>query len=230
MWGHELWAKPVFGVALTIGIFELSYYMSGKYRRIHPLLLCSALLIAILSLLDIPYEDYNNGGQWITFLLGPATVALALPLYRNWQRIMAEWKMLLFGVVFGAVVSLAANAGIVFLLGGDRALAAAMMPKSATTPIAIELVRLYGGVPELGAVFTVLTGLFGSLVGVSFLRLIGIRGDKAIGLAVGTAAHGIGTAKVMRDSETQGAYSGLAMGLMGVVLTLLSVPLTLWFF
>ncbi|MBB3113913.1 putative murein hydrolase (TIGR00659 family) [Paenibacillus phyllosphaerae] len=230
MWGHEVWSMPVFGVAATIGVFELSLQLSKRYRWIHPLLLCSVILIVMLSVLDIPYEDYNQGGSLITFLLGPATVALALPLYRNWQRIMEQWLPILVGVTLGACVSLAGNAAIVLCLGGNEELAASMMPKSATTPIALELVRLYGGVPELGAVFTVLTGLFGSLVGVSFLRLIGVRSDRAIGLAVGTAAHGIGTAKVMRDSQVQGAYAGLAMGVMGVVMTVLSVPVTLLFF
>lgn len=225
---NELWSQPLSGVALTVALYAAASAAGRRYRRLHPLLLCSGSLIAVLIVFDIPYESYNKGGSLISFLLGPATVALAVPLYRHWRTIRSQWRPIVIGVVSGAAFSLAANAWLAYAFGGSRELLLTMLPKSTTAPIAIELVRMYGGIPELGAVFTVLTGLLGSLVGVSFLRLIGVKCDLPIGIAIGTAAHGIGTARVLRDSELQGAYAGLAMGLTGVIMSVLSVPIYYW--
>lgn len=223
-------ATPTFGVALTVVMYVAALAIHARWKFWHPLLLCSVGIIGVLLLFRIPYESYAEGGRIISFGLGPATVALAVPLYKHRERIRAYWKPLVGGVVAGAGMSLAANAVLVLSLGGSRELLLTMLPKSATTPISIELVSMLGGIPELGAVFTVLTGLFGSMTGTWFLHRIGVKSDLAVGLAMGTAAHGIGTAKVLRDSELQGAYAGLAMGMTGVALSLVTVPLYLLLF
>ncbi|MFS0728253.1 LrgB family protein [Paenibacillus sp. 1P07SE] len=216
----ELFMAPVFGVALTVVIYMLSMKASLRFRWLHPLFTCSLAIIAILLLLDIPYEHYMAGGEWITFLLGPATVALAVPLHRHWALIRDQLLPITAGICVGVFVGFASNALLIRSFGGSDELLFTTLPKSATAPIAIELVGRLGGIPELGAVLTVLTGLFGSMVGVWCLRRIGIHTDLAIGVAMGTAAHGIGTAKVLRDSELQGAYSSLAMGLTGILISL----------
>lgn len=224
----EFYALPAFGVGATLIAYMLSLRLFRRYRALHPVLVSSAILIALLLLLRIPYESYQAGGQWITLLMGPAIVALAVPLYTHWPRIKAAWRPIVLGVTTGTLASLAANAAIVAALGGERELLLSMLSKSATTPISIELTRLFGGVPALAAVFTVLTGLFGSMIGSWFLRKVGMKSDMAIGIAVGTAAHGIGTGKVLRDSELQGAYSGLAMGLTGLVMSVAAMPIVAW--
>jgi len=224
----DLYAHPAFGVGITLIVYMLSLRLARRYRSLHPVLVSSACLIGLLLLLRIPYTSYQAGGQWITFLMGPATVALAVPLYTHWQRIKAAWRPIVLGVTTGTLSSLAANAALVAAFGGERELLLSMLSKSATTPISIELTRLFGGVPEIAAVFTVLTGLFGSMIGSWFLRKVGMKSDMAIGIAVGTAAHGIGTGKVLRDSELQGAYSGLAMGLTGLVMSIAAMPIIAW--
>lgn len=218
-------AEPLFGVAATLLVYALSLKVVRRFPAVHPVLFSAICLIMLLLVLRVPYEDYNRGGQWITFLLGPATVALAVPLYTNWERIVREWRPILLGVTTGTASSLALNAALAAVFGGDETLLRSMLSKSTTTPVSIELTRLFGGVPELAAVLTVLTGIYGSMVGVWFLRRIGIRGDLPIGIAVGTAAHGIGTGRLLRDSELQGAYSGLAMGLTALVISVMAVPI-----
>ncbi|WP_020614854.1 LrgB family protein [Paenibacillus daejeonensis] len=221
----EWWMAPVFGVALTVGIYMLSITANRRLRWLHPLFTCSVLIIAILLLLDIPYDDYMAGGEWITFLLGPATVALAVPLHKHWELIRNQLLPITTGITVGVAVGFASNAFLIRAFGGSDELLFTVLPKSATAPISIEIVARLGGIPELGAVLTVLTGLFGSMVGTWCLRKIGVHTDLAIGIAMGTAAHGIGTAKVLRDSERQGAYSSLAMGLTGI---LISVAAMFW--
>ncbi|MFD0712696.1 LrgB family protein [Paenibacillus sp. GCM10027626] len=220
----SLWSHPAFGIGLTLIMYGLALKLARKNSRFHPLFLCSAGIIAVLVIFRIPYESYSVGGQWITQLLGPATVALSVPLYTHWKRIVAQWRPIVLGVTTGTMSSLGANALLTWGLGGDRQLVLTMLPKSTTAPISLELVRMLGGIPELGALFTVLTGLYGSMIGTWFLGKLGIRDDLAIGIATGTAAHGIGTGKVIRDSELQGAYSGLAMGLAGLVMSVLTIP------
>ncbi len=225
----SFYAHPAFGVGVTLIVYMLSLRLVRRYPSLHPVLVSSACLIALLLIFRIPYSSYQAGGQWITFLMGPATVALAVPLYLHWPRIVAAWRPILLGVTTGTLSSIAANGALVWAFGGDRGLQLSMLSKSTTTPISIEVTRLLGGVPELAAVFTVITGLFGSMVGAWFLRRVGLSSDLAIGLAIGTAAHGIGTGRVLRDSELQGAYSGLAMALTGLVISIAAVPLIVWF-
>jgi len=224
----ELTTHPMFGISITLLVYGISLKIGRRFRSIHPVLFCSVILVAFLMLLRIPYEDYNIGGSWISLLLGPATVALAVPLYVHRERIFKAWKPIITGVLTGTACSLALNYALVILLGGDHELMLTMLAKSTTAPVSIELTRLLGGVPEMAAVFTVLTGIFGSMIAPWFLYRIGVRDDMSIGIAVGTAAHGIGTGRIIRDSEIQGAYSGMAMALTALIISLLCMPLNIW--
>ncbi|WP_426453757.1 LrgB family protein [Paenibacillus sp. S-38] len=225
---REFADQPLFGIALTILSYTAALGLQRKWKALHPLLSCSVMIMLVLYLLQLPYEAYRKGGDYIVFLLGPATVALGVPLYKNAQRIGRSMLPILSGVTAGSVAALLLAAGLVWALGGSRELLLSMMPKSVTSPVAIEISRQAGGFHELTAVLTVLTGLTGSLFGPAFLRLSGVRDDIAVGTAIGTSAHGIGTARIIRDSELAGSVSGFAMGAAAIITSLLFIPLYGW--
>jgi putative effector of murein hydrolase len=182
-------------------------------------------MIVLLVACNIPYENYKAGGDIVTFFLGPATVALAVPLYKSAQAMKGKIRAIVLGSAIGSLSGLLSVALLMWALNGVKDTMLAMLPKSATSPIAIELARQLGGTPELGGVFAVLTGLLGSMVGPLLLRKAGVRSDIAIGTAVGTASHGIGTARLLRDSELRGGVSGFAMGLSSIITPLLCIPI-----
>jgi len=230
MW-NELTTMPLFGVGLTLGVFFLAqqlYRRSGSILA-NPVAVSIAAIIAILLSLDIPYASYAEGGDYILFLLGPSVVALALPLYQRRQEILARKVPILAGIVAGAVASVASASGLAWLLGGSEEVVLSMAPKSVTTPIAIGIAEKIGGLPPLTAAIVVLTGCLGAICGPEFCRLLGIRDKAATGLAVGTAAHGIGTARMLEVDRLGGAVAGLAIGLNGLVTAFL-VPLLFWVF
>ncbi|ALS22478.1 MULTISPECIES: LrgB family protein [Paenibacillus] len=226
---QELSAEPLFGISLTVIAYAVALKCQQKWKGLHPLLISSILIIAVLMLMRIPYEAYKKGGDYIVFLLGPATVALGVPLYKNAQRIGRNFLPIITGVTVGSVSALMMSAGLVWSLGGSRELLITMMPKSVTSPVAMEIARQAGGIPELTAAMTVLTGLIGSLLGPALLRLAGVREDISLGTAIGTAAHGIGTARMIRDSELAGSISGFAMGVTAIITSVLFVPIYIWF-
>ncbi len=215
-----LTSQPLFGIGLTLSVFVLAQKIYQKKNRnvlLTPVAVTIATIIVILSLSGIPYTAYFNGGQFIHFLLGPSVVALAVPLYRRRHEIYAKRGPILAGVVAGALVSIVTASGLTWLLGGSREVVLSMAPKSVTTPIAIGLAEKIGGIPELTAAIVVLTGCLGAICGPEFCRLIGITSPAATGLAVGTASHGIGTARMLELDHFAGAVSGLAIGLNGLV-------------
>jgi predicted murein hydrolase (TIGR00659 family) len=221
--------QPMFGISVTVLAYVLALIIGRRWSWLHPLLVCSALIILVLIAGGISYEDYKIGGGMIEFFLGPATVALGVPMYKHAQKIKNSFVSIVAGITVGSVMGIASAAALVWCLGGSRDILLAMMPKSVTSPIAIEIIRSFGGIPELGAVFTVLTGLLGSMIGPEVLRWFGIREDIAIGTAVGTSAHGIGTARLIRESELRGSISGFSMGLTGIITSVLFIPLY-WIF
>lgn len=221
----EFVAQPLFGIALSVICYSIALIVNRKRRWLHPLFLSSGLVIAFLLAGDIPYEAYRVGGDMLIFFLGPATVALGIPLYKNARRIQSNLAAILGGITVGSVSALILSAAFVWSLGGSKELMLTMMPKSVSSPIALEISRQSGGIPELTAVLTVLTGLIGSMFGPVLLRLSGVRDDISIGTAIGTAAHGIGTARIIRDSELQGSVSGFAMGAAAIITSILFIPL-----
>jgi predicted murein hydrolase (TIGR00659 family) len=225
---YEMFNQPLFGVTVSVVAYALGIGLSQKYPRIHPLFVSSLSIILLLLATNIPYEAYKIGGDWLSFLLGPATVALGVPLYKFRNLIKKQLFAILTGVVMGSIAGIVSAGSFMWMLGGSKQLVLTMMPKSVSAPIAIELSKLVGGIPELSAVVTVLTGLFGSMLGISFLKRLGIRGSLATGIATGTAAHGIGTAKLMHSSEIEGSYSAFAMALSGIVTSVLFIPIVWW--
>ena len=226
----DLASTPLFGIALTLLVFRLAeiLYRRTRFILFNPVALSILAIILLLKSLKVPYADYAHGGDMILFLLGPAVVALALPLYQRRAEIMRRKLPILAGIFAGAVTSIVTAAGTAWVLGGSRDVVLSLVPKSVTTPIAIGIVEKIGGIVPLTAALVVLTGCLGAVCGPEFCKLVGIRSKAAMGLAVGTAAHGIGTARVLEEDRFAGAVSGLAIGLNGLMTTLL-VPL-LWLF
>ncbi|NLY52296.1 MAG: LrgB family protein [Firmicutes bacterium] len=220
----EIVSSKTFGAAFTVSIFLLAQRLHRRYPSpvTHPLLISSLGIILFLEILEIDYSRYNQGGELISFFLGPATVALALPLYRRTEEIRRRVVMILTSVGAGAAAAMVVAALVVKLLGGGPRLVLSMIPKSVTTPIAVEISAIIGGEGALTGVFVVLTGILGAMFGPEFLRVCGIRDEKAMGLALGTASHGIGTGRALKEGETIGAYSGLAMGLAGLITAILA--------
>lgn len=228
----ELLDTPLFGIGLTLAVYVVAQalYKRSASVLLNPIAVSIASIIVFLLLARIPYERYAVGGQYILFLLGPSVVALALPLYVRRREILARKVPILVGVLAGAVASVITASGLAWLLGGSREVILSLAPKSVTTPIAIGIVEKLGGIPPLTAAIVVLTGCLGAMCGPEFCRLVGIRDQGAVGLAVGTAAHGIGTARMLQVDPVGGAMAGLAIGLNGLITAIL-LPLLylLWF-
>lgn len=220
--------QPIFGMTLTVGAYAVALLLHKRWSKLHPLLVCSVIIVAVLLLLQVPYDAYRQGADFIVFLLGPATVALGVPLYKNARKIKSMLLPIATGITVGSISALLLSAALVWALGGSRELIVTMMPKSVTSPVALEISRQAGGLPELTAVLTVLTGLIGSVLGPSLLKWAGVRDDISLGTAMGTAAHGIGTARIIRDSELAGSISGFAMGAAAILTSVLFIPIYIW--
>ena len=219
---------PLFGVTVTVIAYALALAAQKRWRWLHPLLLSCGLIMILLHFGRIPLRSYQAGGDVVTFFLGPATIALGVPLYKQAKQIGRALPAMALAVFVGSAAGVASAAMLVKLMGGSDQVLRSMLPKSVTTPIAVELSRQVGGSPDLTSAFVVLAGVLGSITGPRLLRLCGVRGDLAIGAAVGTSSHGIGTARLVRDSELQAGVGGLSMALAGVFTSLLMVPVQAW--
>ncbi|WP_432557548.1 LrgB family protein [Granulicoccus sp. GXG6511] len=217
---NSLTSSPVFGVVVTLGVYQLTVLVARRARGrayANPVLWSCVLLVAMLGLTRTPVEDYARGGDLIAFFLGPATVALALPLHRQLDRVKEAVIPIVAASVFGASAAVLVAGWVTRALGGGNALVASMLPKSATTPVALAVSETIGGIPALTAALVILTGVLGAVAGPGLLRLIRIRSEIAGGLAMGISAHGIGTARALGESQLMGAFSALAMALSAVV-------------
>ena len=222
MWA-ELIETPLFGVALTLVVYLLAQFL---YRRVgsvwaNPVLVSIVTIILLLKSGEIEYRAYARGGDILLFLLGPSVVALAVPLYQRREEIWKRKRPILLGIFAGSLASILSACGLAWILGGSHEVVLSLAPKSVTTPIAISIVEKIGGIAPLTAALVVLTGCLGAICGPEFCRLIGVTSPVATGLAVGTAAHGIGTARMLEVDRLAGAVAGLAIGLNGLMTTFL---------
>ena len=223
MMGEKMFETPLFGITLTLVTYLLSQTL---YRRVgkvwaNPVLVSIVSIILLLQLFDLEYRDYARGGDVLVFLLGPSVVALAIPLYQRREEIWKRKKPIMVGVFAGSLASIISACGLAWVLGGSREVILSLAPKSVTTPIAISIVDKIGGIAPLTAALVVLTGCIGAVCGPEFCKRIGIISPVATGLAVGTSAHGIGTARMLEVDRLSGAVSGLAIGLNGLMTTFL---------
>lgn len=228
---HDLveWARnPVFSVALTVLAYWMAIALHRRWRWVPPIVIACLPVVAALVLLREPYADYNRGGSYLTWWLGPATVALAVPMYRHGMALRRSLPRLIVIVLAGSVVGMVTAGGTAWLLGAPLPVVMSTVPKSVTTPIAVEVCRELGGIPQITIALVILAGVLGASFGPALLRLVGVRDDRAIGAAVGSSAHGIGTASLVRHSEMQATVSSWAMAAAGVFTSLLAAVLA-WF-
>lgn len=199
---------------------------SGRHSLVNPVLVAVALLAAGLLASGIDYKAYFAGAQFVHFLLGPATVALAMPLYRQWRVVRHSFWAVVVSIVSGGLFSAASGVALALLFGASRDVTASLAPKSITTPVAMGVAERLGGLPSLTAAVVICSGIVGASLGPPVLTLCRVTDWRARGLAIGTVSHGIGTARALSVNATAGAFSGLAMGLNALATALL-LPL-LW--
>lgn len=213
----------VFMLSFVMGTFLLGIwiYKKTKITLLQPLLISMLLIIPFLEVLDIDYKTFYDNTEILNFMLGPSVVALGYVLYEQIEHIKGNVMSILTSVFVGAIVGILSVITIAKLMGADKILIASLAPKSVTTPIAISLAEKSGGAPALAATFVVICGIFGGLIGPLVLRKLKITSKIAQGLAMGSASHALGTARAMEMGAIEGAISGLAIGIMGIMTALL---------
>lgn len=232
----NIWSYLAQGPLLWLTLTLLAYALAdlaaealGRPPLANTVLISVVLLGLMLWATGTPYATYFEGAQFVHFLLGPATVSLAVPLYRQGARLRRAVLPVLAGVATGSVVAMVSALAIGRALGLDLATLASLAPKSTTAPVAIGIAEGLGGSPTLAAVLVILTGITGALIATPLLNALRLRDWRARGLAVGTAAHGIGTARAFQVHPTAGAFAGIGMGL-NAILTALLAPVVLRLF
>ncbi|MCK2148667.1 LrgB family protein [Marinobacter alexandrii] len=219
-------ASPLLGLTITLVAYGLAYRLylrSNSNPLVNPVVTSVAMLIALLLVTNTSYNDYFEGGQFVHFLLGPATVALAVPLYQQFSRLRQLWLPVTISLICGVLIAAGSSIGLAWLLGGSLEIQMSLAPKSATAPVAMGISEKIGGLPSLTAVLTVATGITGAVLGTKLFEWFRVKDDAAKGIAMGVAAHGIGTARAFQVSSQMGAFSGLAMALSAFA-TALIVP------
>ncbi len=215
----EFLHSELFMVTLTIGVFWGAQLIQKRLNSIilNPILVAIVLIIAVLKTGDISYETYYEGGKYIAFLLKPAIVALGVPLYLQIEQIRKQALPILACQLVGCIVGAASAFLIARYCGASLDVAISLAPKSATTPIAMEVAGLTGGIPSLTAIIVILTGILGAIFGLKFLRLAGVKSPIAQGLALGAAAHAVGTSHAMEKNVKLGVYSSLGLIINGTL-------------
>ncbi|MEV5003446.1 LrgB family protein [Nocardioides sp. LML1-1-1.1] len=225
--------SPLGLLAVTLLGYQLGRWIqqrTGGHPLAQPVLVAVVVAGGAISLLDVDYADYRSATELVAFWLGPATVALAVPLHRQADRLKGFVVPMLVAVLAGAAVSITSAVLLARALGADTALEKTLATKAATTPVAIAITESLGGIPPLAAVFAILIGIFSAIVGPATLNLLRIRDRRARGLAIGAVSHGVGASRMLREDETEGAFAGLAMGLSALAISLLVPVLALVLF
>jgi predicted murein hydrolase (TIGR00659 family) len=219
----QLLCGETFLMLLVMGsyLFGIYLYKRTKISLLQPLLIAILIIIPFLKIAGIEYLEFTAKTHLMNFMLGPSVVALGYVLYEQLEHIKGNVISILTAVLSGCIVGIVSVVLIAKGLGADTKLVASLAPKSVTTPIAISLADQNGGVPALAAAFVVICGVFGGLIGPIVLRKLGIESKIAQGLAMGSASHALGTARAMEMGVLQGAISGLAIGIMGIMTALL---------
>jgi predicted murein hydrolase (TIGR00659 family) len=227
----EIWSylarDPLLWLTLTLvayGIGDAAFRASGRKPIVNPVLIAVAILALLLHVTGTSYATYFDGAKFVHFMLGPATVALAVPLHANLSRIRATAIPMLAALLTGSLVAMLSAVGIARALGVERDILLSLLPKSATAPVALGVSDQIGGSPTLTAVLVITTGIVGAIIATPMLNALGIRDYRARGFALGVASHGIGTARAFQVNETAGAFAGIGMGL-NALLTALLAPL-----
>ena len=227
----ELWvylaASPLLGLTATLLAYQAAFWLyrrSGGHPLANPVLIAVAILVLFLMSTATPYETYFAGAQFVHFLLGPATVALAIPLYAQIRRVRTLLLPVLAGLVVGSLTAALSAIAVGRLFGASLPTQLSLAPKSVTTPIAMGIAERIGGIPSLTAVLVIVTGILGAVGARWVFDALRVRDPAIRGFAIGIASHGIGTARAFQVDAQSGAFAALAMGLNGA-LTALLLPL-----
>ena len=213
------------GVVLTVVAYIASIFISKKIRIsfLNPILVSTLIIIGIIHVTPLSYDTYADGGSFIVKILGPLVVVLAVPLYNNKHILKKYYKPISVGILTGVISSAISVVALSWLMRLEQDIILSLLPKSITTPMAIEVAEIIGGIKELTVVFVVITGMFGASIGPLVFDVFKIRNDTAKGMALGAGAHGVGTSKSVEISDQAGAASSLSMILCGVTTILLSI-------
>lgn len=225
-------ATPLLGLTLTLLAYQAAHWLhvrSGSRPWANPVLLAVAMLVALLLATGMPYRSYFDGAQFVHFLLGPATVALAIPLHAQFARVREMSLPILAGLLAGGLTAALSAVFIGRWLGASLPMQLSLAPNSATTPIAMGVAERIGGISSLTAVLVILTGVLGAVVADGLFDRLGIRDPAVRVFSLGVAAHGIGTARAFQVDWQAGAFAALAMGLNGVLTALLLPAVMRWF-
>jgi predicted murein hydrolase (TIGR00659 family) len=225
----EIWSylsrEPLLWLTATLVAYLIGDHLSqraGRNPLVNPVLVAMVLLGGLLWITATPYRTYFEGAQFVHFMLGPATVALALPLYANRAQIRRALLPMLAALLAGSVTAIVSALWIAQALGIEGPVWLSLAPKSTTAPVAIGIAEQLGGLPTLTAALVILTGIIGAVIVTPLMRLMRIRDWRARGFAVGVAAHGIGTARAFQVNDTAGAFAGIGMGLNALLTALLA--------
>lgn len=219
MMAHIWWSLP-----LTLAVFFAARKLAARCKipLLNPLLVAMVVIISFLLLTGIPYENYFQGSKVLNDLLQPAVVALAWPLYEQLHQIRARWKSIITICFVGSMVAIITGTSVALLMGATPEIAASVLPKSVTTPIAMAVGGSLGGIPAISAVCVIFVGILGAVFGHPLLNLMHIRTRAARGLAMGTASHALGTARCAELDYQEGAFSSLALVLCGIMTSLIA--------
>ena len=209
---------PLFGILLTLVAFEIGVLVSRKwkYAILNPILIANVLIVGFLLATGISLESYNIGGNYISLFLSPATVILAVPLYKQISKLKSYWKPILAGIAIGSLTSIACVIFFCKLLGLSSTLMLSLLPKSITIPMGSVVSAQIGGIPSVAIIAITVTGITGAVTAPLVCRFFRIKNHVAQGAAIGTASHALGTTKAMEMGEVQGAMSSLSIGLAGL--------------
>lgn len=224
---RELCASPYFGVALSVIAFGIGVKLNKKLKTpiCNPLIIAIVLIVGVLLIFKIPYEDYNVGGEIINMFLAPATACLAVAIYTKLSILKQYWLPILVGCTAGSVASIGSVYGLCRLFGLDHSLTVSLIPKSVTTPIAVSISQPAGGVVPITVVAVIGTGILGGILAPVLIKVFRVSNPVAAGLAIGASSHAVGTSKAIEIGEVEGAMSGLAIGICGIVTVVASMLL-----
>ena len=223
----EFFTSPFFGVVLCICAYAAGLWINRKTGSpiANPLLIAIAIVIVVLLTFHIPLESFNQGGDLIAFFLVPATASLALSIYRQVWLLKRNFLPIIIGSAVGSLVSMGSVYGLCRLFHLDEVMLYSLLPKSVTTPIAMDVSAGLGGEPSITVAAVVVTGIVGAMLAPSLIKLFRVGNSIAAGVAIGTCSHALGTAKALEIGEVEGAMSGIAIGISGILTVLFAMAL-----
>lgn len=219
-----LFDNPLFGIMLSLFAFEVGcfLYKKTKMALFNPLFVAIAVVIVVLLGFGINFETYNKGGQFINMFLGPCTVILAVPLYKQISLLKKHGIPILVGIFIGSTVGIVSTVLLSNAFGLNEILIRSLVPKSVTTPIGVEISNQLQGIPAVTVAAIIISGITGAIVAPSIFKILKVKSKISVGISIGTASHAVGTAKALEIGEVEGAMSGLSIGIAGLMTVFLA--------